>query len=165
MATFTGTDSAEILPTLVLSPVLALGNDFVDALGGNDLLLGWTGDDVLRGGAGADVLVGGLLTLAGVVTLSGVDTADYTTSLAAVNVDLSVILDITIPILGINVALTGGTTGHGGDAEGDFMVGITNLIGSDAGGDTLGGSGAANQLSGLGGDDTLSGQGGNDVLL
>jgi Ca2+-binding RTX toxin-like protein len=165
MATFTGSNVAEILPSLLIGPVQGIGNDFIDALGGDDIAIGWSGDDVIRGGAGADVIIGGLLNLAGIITLSGVDASDYTTSVDGVTVDLSVILSLTLPILGINVQLTGASQGFGGDAQGDYLVGIVNLIGSNTGADTLTGSSAANTLNGQGGDDTLDGQGGNDILL
>ncbi|MFE0758909.1 calcium-binding protein [Inquilinus sp. NPDC058860] len=165
MATFTGDNSAQILPNLLLGPVQAIGNDFVDALGGDDVAIGWSGDDVIRGGAGADVIIGGLLNAAGVITLSGIDAADYTTSVDGVTVDLSVLVDLTLPILGIDIQLTGASQGFGGDAQGDYLVGIVNLIGSNTGADNLSGSAAANTLNGQGGDDTLDGQGGNDILL
>jgi len=165
VATFTGTNGAEILPNLILGPVQGIGNDFVDALGGDDIAIGWSGDDVIRGGAGADVIIGGLLNAAGIITLSGVDAADYTTSVDGVTIDLSVLLNLTLPILGINIQLTGASQGFGGDAQGDWLVGIVNLIGSNTGGDNLSGSAAANTMNGQGGDDTLNGQGGNDILL
>jgi Ca2+-binding RTX toxin-like protein len=165
MATFTGTNAAEILPNLIIGPIQAIGNDFVDALDGDDIAIGWSGDDVIRGGAGADVIVGGLLNAAGVVTLSGIDAADYTTSAAGVTVDLSTLVNIVLPILGINIQLTGASQGFGGDAEGDNLIGIVNLIGSNTGRDTLTGSSAANTLNGQGGNDTLNGEGGNDILL
>ncbi|MBW8725057.1 MAG: hypothetical protein JF625_07895 [Inquilinus limosus] len=50
MATFTGSNGAEILPNLLIGPVQAVGNDFIDALGGDDIAIGWSGDDVIRGG-------------------------------------------------------------------------------------------------------------------
>ncbi|WP_395680282.1 beta strand repeat-containing protein [Inquilinus sp.] len=165
MATFTGTNAAEILPDLILGPIQGIGNDFVDALGGDDIAIGWSGDDVIRGGAGADVIIGGLLNAAGIITLSGIDAADYSTSVDGVTIDLSVILSLTLPILGINIQLTGASQGFGGDAQGDFLVGIVNLIGSSTGGDNLSGSASANTMNGQGGDDTLNGQGGNDILL
>ncbi|WP_343717908.1 calcium-binding protein [Inquilinus sp.] len=165
MATFTGSNSAEILPDLIIGPIQAIGNDFVDALGGDDIAIGWSGDDVIRGGAGADVIIGGLLNAAGIITLSGIDAADYTTSVDGVTVDLSVLVNLTLPILGINIQLTGASQGFGGDAQGDYLVGIVNLIGSNTGGDNLSGSAAANTINGQGGDDTLDGQGGNDILL
>jgi Ca2+-binding RTX toxin-like protein len=165
MATFTGTNGAEILPDLILGPIQGIGNDFIDALGGDDIAIGWSGDDVIRGGAGADVIIGGLLNAAGIITLSGVDASDYTTSIDGVTIDLSVILNLTLPILGINIQLTGASQGFGGDAQGDWLVGIVNLLGSNTGADHLSGSSAANTLNGQGGDDVLNGQGGNDILL
>ncbi|RJF87999.1 calcium-binding protein [Oleomonas cavernae] len=165
MATFTGSNSAEVIPDLIIGPVQGIGNDFVDALGGDDIAIGWSGDDVIRGGAGGDVIIGGLLNAAGIITLSGIDAADYTTSVDGVTIDLSVLISQTLPRLGINIQLNGASQGFGGDAQGDYLVGIVNLIGSNTGGDTLTGSAAANTMNGQGGDDTLNGGGGNDILL
>ena len=83
-----------------------------------DILVGDGGDNVLEGGDGADKLDGG----------TGRDTASYKGSSAAVNVTLA----------------TGGTV-DGGDATGDSLAGIENLIGS-AQGDTLVGDDGANVL-------------------
>jgi Ca2+-binding RTX toxin-like protein len=102
---------------------------------GNDLIWGGAGNDTLAGGHGADVLSGG----------NGVDTADYSASLSAVTVNLS---------LG---------TGSGGDAQGDKLSSIENVTGS-AFNDQLTGSNGANQLSGGAGNDTLTGGQGQDVL-
>ncbi len=82
---------------------------------GNDILLGGAGNDTLIGGGGADSLQGG----------AGVDTADYSGSAAPVTVNLT----------------TG--TGSGGDAQGDTLTGVDNLIGSF-------------------GDDSLTGDAGNN---
>src|SRR5688500_11277117 len=154
MPTFTGTNNAEIIPSLLLGPVQAIGNDTVNALGGNDIAIGWSGDDVISGGSGADVIIGGLLNAAGVITASGNDTSDYTTSAAGVTVDLSTVVNLVLPILGLNVQLTGASQGFGGDAQGDYMVGILNLRGSNVN-DFLKGSAVSN---------TLEGQDGNDIL-
>ncbi|MDQ6437892.1 calcium-binding protein, partial [Mesorhizobium sp. LHD-90] len=165
MATFTGTDGAEILLDINMGPVSGTGNDFVDALGGDDIAIGWSGDDVIRGGAGGDVVIGGTIDAAGVITLSGIDAADYTTSVDGVTIDLSVLVSLNLPRLGLNIQLTGASQGFGGDAQGDYLVGIVYLIGSNTGGDDLAGSAAANTMNGQGGNDTLDGQGGNDILL
>jgi Ca2+-binding RTX toxin-like protein len=101
-----------------------------------DVLTGDNGANTLVGGAGADVLVGGL----------GTDTADYSSSAAAVNVNL----------------LTG--SGAGGDAQGDTLATIENIIGS-AFADTLTGNAVANTLDGRSGNDTLVGGAGADVLI
>ena len=130
---FTGTNSAEILPSLVLGTLQAFGDDEINALGGDDLVAGWSGNDILNGGQGADVLIGGVLDVVlniGTVSLSGIDTASYAGSSAGVTVDLSQVANLNVTALGIQLALTGASTGHGGDAEGDILVGITNLTGS-----------------------------------
>jgi len=104
--------------------------------GFGDVLSGDGFDNVLIGGAGADRLTGA----------AGIDTADYSASGAAVN------------------AVLGGTgTGSGGDAEGDVLAGIENLVGGGFG-DVLVGDGAVNVLSGAAGDDRLVGNGGADRL-
>jgi Ca2+-binding RTX toxin-like protein len=111
------------------------GNDTIDGLAGNDILLGGFGNDTLIGGAGADQISGA----------AGTDTASYDASAAGVTVDL---------VAG---------TGIGGDAQGDTLSGIENVIGS-AQSDHLYGDGAANTLTGGDGDDTLRGGAGADVL-
>ena len=103
---------------------------------GDDVLTGDASDNRLSGGAGADMLIGG----------AGNDTADYATSAS-----------------GVTVALDG-TTGRGGDAQGDTLSGIETLVGS-AFDDVLGGDSGANTLSGGAGDDRLSGGGGADRLV
>jgi Ca2+-binding RTX toxin-like protein len=113
-----------------------LGNDSLSGNGGANTLSGWGGDDVLRGGAGADRLDGG----------GGSDTASWYTSAA-----------------GVTVNLAAGTAG-GGDAQGDILVGIENLTGSNQGNDSLSGNAGANTLSGWGGDDVLRGGAGADRL-
>ncbi len=103
---------------------------------GDDQLRGFAGGDILNGGAGVDVLDGG----------DGIDTADYSSSAA-----------------GVNVSLAAGT-GIGGDAQGDTLTNIENLIGG-AGEDTLSGDGAANRLDGGGGVDAMFGGDGDDVYV
>ncbi len=103
--------------------------------GGNDRLLGGAGDDMLEGGAGADRLFGG----------AGVDTVSYAGSDEAVIVAL------------------GEGTGEGGDAEGDVITNIENVIGSEYD-DFLTGDDSANRLSGGDGDDWLNGGAGADRL-
>ena len=115
------------------------GNDFLSGGGKNDELFGEAGDDTLEGGPGADTLNGGANGVAG-------DTISYASSAEAVEVNL------------------GRETAEGGDAEGDVIQGIENIIGS-AGGDWLRGDTNDNVLTGLAGDDTLiGGGGGNDTL-
>ena len=103
---------------------------------GNDNIYGFNdSDDVLKGGVGADSIDGG----------GGSDTASYEDSSAAVTVNL----------------LT--NTNTGGDAAGDTLVSIENIIGS-AFADTLTGNAGNNIISGLAGADTINGGDGNDTL-
>jgi Ca2+-binding RTX toxin-like protein len=116
-----------------------VGSAFDDVLTGNtlaNLLDGGAGNDVLIGGAGADVLMGG----------EGVDTASYAAGKVGVIVNLR----------------TG--TGQGGDAEGDTLIGVENLIGS-AGADHLLGDAGQNILDGGAGNDVLFGDAGDDLLV
>ncbi len=113
------------------------GNDVLSGGAGNDNLQGGDGDDVLEGGAGADALNGG----------AGVDTIRYARSSAAVTINLA----------------TGAASG--GDAAGDTLTDIENIVGSIIGGDSLTGSSGNNQLFGLDGNDTLDGGAGHDVLV
>jgi Ca2+-binding RTX toxin-like protein len=111
------------------------GPDTIDGLAGNDILTGGLGNDHLIGGAGADQLFGG----------AGTDTADYSGSPKGVTIDLAA------------------GTGVGGDAEGDTLNSIENVIGS-AVGDHLYGDANANVLTGGEGDDVLRGGAGADTL-
>jgi Ca2+-binding RTX toxin-like protein len=109
------------------------------ALGGtgNDSVLGGAGADVFTGGAGADTLSGG----------KGVDTASYAGSTNAVVVNLTTV---------------GGLQAGTGDENGDVLVAIENVIGSDNS-DKLTGDKNANVLEGGKGADTLEGGAGLDV--
>ena len=112
------------------------GRDILEGRGGSDILLGGAGDDTLIGGAGADQLDGG----------EGTDTASYELSAAGVVVSL----------------VTG--TASGGEAEGDSLTAIENVIGSDFD-DQITGDDGDNVLSGKRGDDILIGGAGNDTLI
>jgi trimeric autotransporter adhesin len=117
------------------------GSAFADTLTGNiyaNILNGGDGDDRLIGGAGADTLIGGL----------GVDWANYTDSIYGVTVNL------TIATAQTSI----------GNASGDILAGIENIMGSNVGFDILTGDGNANTLYGYGGNDTLNGGDGDDFL-
>jgi Ca2+-binding RTX toxin-like protein len=111
------------------------GHDFLFGDAGNDRIWGGDGNDIFVGGAGADNLAGG----------TGIDTARYEGSLAAIYINLAA------------------NTAQGGDAEGDALSSIENVIGSRFN-DTLSGDGTVNTLSGGGGTDTLDGGAGDDTL-
>ena len=125
------------------------GNDELHGGEGNDFLFGEDGDDelyggdnnldYLEGGAGADLLDGG----------DGDDTAAYYGSDAGVRVSLA-------PFL-----LIGGNSG--GDAEGDTLVNIEDLVGSRYD-DELYGNDQANVLWGMEGNDLLDGGDGADAM-
>lgn len=112
------------------------GDNFLCGLGGDDAMFGGAGNDILRGAEDADHLDGG----------SGTDVATYWSSAAGVNVDLEA------------------GTGTGGHAEGDTLVSIETVLGSDAWGDTLSAAHTGSSLYGYGGNDILVGRDGRDLL-
>ena len=116
-----------------------VGTAFGDVLAGDhgsNQLLGGDGDDTLVGRLGADILNGG----------AGLDTVSYAGDYGAVFINLA--------------------TGQGrwNAGEGDRLVHVENLIGTDWG-DRLVGDAGANRLEGGAGDDTLTGGAGDDVLV
>lgn len=134
----------------------SLGNDVLSGMAGNDTLVGDDGDDRLIGGAGNDILDGG----------NGTDTVDYSASGAGVMVDLSQQGDYLTPgnpTSGRDPGSTG-TTGHGGDADGDIFYGIENVIGTKFN-DTLIAHASGSRLDGGAGDDEVAGGSGSDILI
>ncbi|WP_353861984.1 FG-GAP-like repeat-containing protein [Azospirillum formosense] len=113
------------------------GNNGLYGDAGNDTLDGGAGDDYLQGGAGADLINGG----------SGSDIAAYYNSSVGVTVSLTVT----------------GPQVSAGDADGDVLISIEGLSGSQYA-DLLTGDGNANYLEGNDGKDTLDGGAGNDTL-
>ena len=111
------------------------GDDVLLGLAGNDLLDGGEGDDTLDGGSGSDTMDGG----------AGLDTVTYADASGGVTARLDGELST-------------------GQAVGDSLSNVENLLGS-AFGDALVGSNGDNVLSGLGGHDNLYGLEGNDLLL
>lgn len=104
-----------------------IGNIGATGNAANNVIIGNAGNNVMSGLGGADTLDGG----------AGTDTATYAASAAGVSVSLA----------------TG--FGSGGDAEGDTLVNIENLTGSNFS-DTLEGNGGNNVLTGGAGTDTVS---------
>lgn len=102
---------------------------------GDDYLFGGAGDDILEGGTGADFMKGG----------GGSDTASYANAASAVTVNLE--------------------TGRGtaGEANGDYLVEIDNIIGS-AFNDTLIGNSADNAFKPGRGANVVYGGGGQDTI-
>jgi Ca2+-binding RTX toxin-like protein len=115
-----------------------IGSKFADRLtgdAGDNLLNGGAGDDNLVGGAGADLLVGG----------AGIDTADYSTSSAAININLTT------------------SVNAGGDAAGDVFDSIEAIIATNFA-DVLQGDAAANRFYAGAGNDIIYGSGGGDII-
>jgi len=111
-------------------------DDFLTGDVGINSLDGGKGDDVLEGGGGADYLSGG----------DGSDTASYAGSSAGVSIYLNI------------------RAATGGDAQGDTLISIENVTGSDFA-DLLYGSAVTNRLDGGGGDDEIVGCGGNNDFV
>jgi len=112
------------------------GNDRLFGGDGNDTMLGGNGRDTLQGDAGADRLVGG----------GNTDTASYADAGA-----------------GVQVRLWAGD-GTKGEATGDQLIDMENLIGSGFN-DTLTGDDSANRIDGKLGNDIIQGLGGADQLI
>ena len=119
------------------------GDNYLYGGAGNDALYGGQGDDTLRGGPGADTLNGG----------EGLDVLDYSTSTAAVNVNLQAM------------------TVTGGDATGDVVTGVDGILGTVfddtlIGFDQVGLTGDVftNLFYGGAGNDYMDGRAGNDSL-
>jgi Ca2+-binding RTX toxin-like protein len=112
------------------------GSDRIRGNAASNELFGNLGNDMLEGRGGADILDGGL----------GTDTATYESSFAAVFVGLD------------------DRVGSGGDAQGDTLISIENLTGSNFD-DILIGSNGDNVLIGGTGNDTLDGGVGSDTAV
>ncbi|MEV8466849.1 hypothetical protein AB0T83_08675 [Fluviibacterium sp. DFM31] len=115
------------------------GDDDLSAQGSAraDNLTGAAGDDFFNGSAGADLLNGG----------AGADSVSYNALGGASGVTVDLIF----------------RAGSRGIADGEILVSIENLFGTDNG-DTLLGDRAANIIFGAAGNDTLAGREGADLL-
>ena len=111
------------------------GEDVLKGQSGDDTLIGNSDNDELTGGAGGDGLFGG----------GGVDAAIYEDSAGGVAIDLY------------------NDTATGGEATGDDLDSIEDLVGS-AHADDLRGGNFMNVLTGGGGSDRFYGRSGSDTL-
>lgn len=121
------------------------GADGLLGTSGDDVLLGGAGRDTLAGGDGDDTLVGGMGADA-IDGGTGIDRVDYSVSTAAIRVDLDQ------------------GTGNGGDAEGDRIRGIEDVVGSRFADVIRGSNDGRNVIGGGAGDDNIYGLDGNDIL-
>ena len=156
------------------------GVDWIGGSGDDDLQFGDGGNDTITGGSGVDTLVGG----AGRDTLEGGDGNTVADRGDTVSYEGSA--------GGVRVTLTARvwTTGQGGDAEGDRLIGFTDIIGSSradvlvdtvktaleagendnsffggAGKDRLVMGGGNDSADGGSGDDFIRGEAGSDLLM
>ncbi len=123
------------------------GDDIINGLTGDDTLFGGAGNDTLEGGVGNDILEGGIgadRIIGGDNTNNG-DTVSYANASETIFVNLS------------------SRAGFQGEAAGDVLLGIENVIGSDHR-DLIFGDTGNNILQGSGGADTIAGNSGNDII-
>src|SRR3990170_4928455 len=125
MPTFNGTPGNDVINGTAVADIIngRGGMDTLSGLGGKDTLKGGTANDVLAGGVGADFLDG----------RTGIDRLSYVLSAAGVRV-----------VLGKNGAET---IGKGGEAKGDHIKKIEEIVGSTKP-DVLTGNNLANILIG-----------------
>ena len=141
----TGGDAANVL-------VGGLGEDQLQGLGGDDALYGGIGPDRLNGGAGADIIHGG----------PNPD-PDYTYDFFGVRFPVGNRAYYNGSDAGVSISLSDGTA-SGGYAEGDTLININLLSGSDHA-DTFTGNGGDNYFDGRGGADTFDGKNGFDTVM
>ena len=119
----------------VIGSDIAGDRDFIYGSEADNMIWGMAGNDVLEGMGGADTIDGG----------AGSDYASYSRSDDGVNINLKT---------NINT---------GGDAEGDILISINGVIGSDHN-DVIIGDDLGNKLYGGKGDDLIYGGAGTDTL-
>ena len=121
------------------------GDDRLNGGGGNDVLRGDTGDDDLRGGDQNDILFGG----EGADIIDGGRGFDFVSYIGAA--------------IGVRIDLLNPST-NTGEAEGDVVVRVENIVGSNNP-DYIGAGNVANLIFGRGGGDDIFGEGGDDRIF
>ena len=116
-------------------------DEFIAGTDGIDAYFAGDGNDLIVGSPGADIISGGI----------GVDAVIYEASPAVNPTDPGVIVDLASGF------------GMGGHADGDLLISIEDVLGSNAS-DTLLGDEKRNAIAGGRGDDTIDGRGGDDFL-
>ncbi|HEY3432278.1 MAG TPA: calcium-binding protein [Rhodocyclaceae bacterium] len=154
-STGTASDAAGDLLINIQNLIGSNNNDFLIGDGSTNNLQGGAGNDTLQGMGGADVIDGGI----------GTNTVTYANATAGVVASLtgggSTFSGVTFS--GTTMIVNGGNAATAGDAGGDSLTNIQNLIGS-AFNDTLVGDANANTITGGAGNDTLFGMAGNDII-
>ncbi len=137
-----------------------IDEDVLHGSAGADRLHGEAGDDILIGGAGGDLLHGG----------ADSDEVDYSASSEGVTIvpfdfeDIDTLDAAQLALLdGINSGRA--MLGSGGDAEGDVLLNIERLVGSQHDDVLTGDPLNANQIEGNGGDDEIFGGKDDDLLV
>lgn len=147
-ATYTLASNVENLTLIGSAQINGNGNILNNVINGNrgtNLLSGGDGNDTIDGGDGIDLIYGDL-GADSIIGGSGSDTVNYANSSAGVYVDLA------------------NNTVSGGFADGDQLVSIERVYGSNTGADTIFGNAEDNYLRGYVGNDSLVGHDGNDTL-
>jgi len=137
------------------------GNDTITGGLGGDTLVGGDGQNVLSGGEGNDSLVGDNADIGGFSQLQGDAGADTLDGSAG----LWDIADYFSSDAAILVNLQDTLAEAGGHAEGDVLIGIEQVDGSNLHNDTIIGDDGGMVLRGWGGDDSISGGDGDDSLF
>ena len=112
-------------------------NDVLRGDGTSDVISGRDGNDFIEGRGGADRIFGD----------NDIDTASYESSSQGV--------DVSLDRFGEQI---------GGDAAGDVLRSVENLVGSGHN-DHLGGDGGRNRIDGGNGADAITGLGGRDTII
>ena len=136
--------STSISDDFTLQIIQAMGAQ-VNGSSGDDILFGTFRAEPMNGYAGNDIFY----------CSAGADIIDGSTGTDTVNYSLSTV--------GVTVNLTTGIQGGLGDAQGDNLLSIENIVGS-AVADTMTGSSLDNTIEGGAGDDILDGGAGNDTV-
>lgn len=134
--------------------------DVLHGSAGADRLHGEAGDDILIGGAGGDLLHGG----------ADSDEVDYSASSEGVTIvpfDFDDIDTLDAAQLALLQGINSGRAmlGSGGDAEGDVLLNIERLVGSQHNDVLTGDPLNANQIEGNSGDDIIVGGADDDLLV
>lgn len=140
-----GTDAAEKLVGTGAGELIdaAGGNDVIDAGAGDDEIDAGDGNDLITGGPGADTIDGG----------KGTDTVSYKYSAEEPGPGEMITINLH------------GNLARGGDAEGDSLENIANVIGARYAENMLTGDRGDNRLEGGAFNDMLVGDRGEDTLL